>query len=230
MLCAVVTGGITGYNSDPRFNVACGCTGSRTYFMAIFTLLLFFYLFNCCNQVLMLSSFIVDGIMILTGPQLLTNLLFGTQEFGTEKLRRAWTTTEANPHDMEAWSLIIRDAQNRSIESARGIFERLVTTFPTTGKFWKMYIEQEVSEERLSHFFTYFLGVVLVTCDGLFIKCVLWWCQGRYCSACYDSEFNFGVNILYVSLSNFMLNIYVFVFMCTGFFIILIISFSPPFR
>lgn len=47
---------------------------------------------------------------------------------------------------MEAWSLIIRDAQNRSIESARGIFERLVTTFPTTGKFWKMYIEQEVSE------------------------------------------------------------------------------------
>lgn len=75
-------------------------------------------------------------------------LLSITQEFGTEKLRRAWTTTEANPHDMEAWSLIIRDAQNRSIESARGIFERLVTTFPTTGKFWKMYIEQEVSEWR----------------------------------------------------------------------------------
>ena len=46
---------------------------------------------------------------------------------------------------MEAWSLIIRDAQNRSIDSARGIFERLVTTFPTAGKFWKMYIEQEVS-------------------------------------------------------------------------------------
>ncbi|XP_047476364.1 protein suppressor of forked-like isoform X2 [Penaeus chinensis] len=67
-----------------------------------------------------------------------------TPEFGTEKLRRAWATTESNPHDMEAWSLIIRDAQNRAIDSARPIFERLVTTFPTTGKFWKMYIEQEM--------------------------------------------------------------------------------------
>lgn len=45
---------------------------------------------------------------------------------------------------MEAWSLIIRDAQNRTIETSRVIFERLITTFPTTGKFWKMYIEQEV--------------------------------------------------------------------------------------
>ncbi|KAK3887799.1 hypothetical protein Pmani_024674 [Petrolisthes manimaculis] len=67
-----------------------------------------------------------------------------TPEFGSEKLRRAWATTEANQHDMEAWSLIIRDAQNRSIDTARCIFERLVTTFPTTGKFWKMYIEQEM--------------------------------------------------------------------------------------
>lgn len=67
-----------------------------------------------------------------------------TPEFGTEKLRRAWATTETNSHDMEAWSLIIRDAQNRSIETARPIFERLVTTFPTTGKFWKMFIEQEM--------------------------------------------------------------------------------------
>ena len=45
---------------------------------------------------------------------------------------------------MEAWSLIIRDAQNRTIDSARVIFEGLVEIFPTTGKFWKMYIEQEV--------------------------------------------------------------------------------------
>ncbi|KAG7156606.1 Cleavage stimulation factor subunit 3-like [Homarus americanus] len=67
-----------------------------------------------------------------------------TPEFGTEKLRRAWATTESNPYDMEAWSLIIRDAQNRSIDTARPIFERLVTTFPTTGKFWKMFIEQEM--------------------------------------------------------------------------------------
>ena len=67
------------------------------------------------------------------------------QEFGTDKLRRAWVATENNVYDMEAWSLIIRDAHNRNIEDSRSIFEKLVNTFPTTGKFWKMYIEQEVS-------------------------------------------------------------------------------------
>merc|ERR1712179_521271 len=65
-------------------------------------------------------------------------------EFGTEKLKRAWSATDSNPYDMESWSLIIRDAQNRNIDTARPIFERLVGTFPTTGKFWKMYIEQEM--------------------------------------------------------------------------------------
>jgi len=68
----------------------------------------------------------------------------GEQDFGTEKLKRAWSATDSNPYDMESWSLIIRDAQNRNIDTARPIFERLVTTFPTTGKFWKMYIEQEM--------------------------------------------------------------------------------------
>ncbi|KAF2368245.1 Suppressor of forked [Trinorchestia longiramus] len=65
-------------------------------------------------------------------------------EFGTDKLRRAWKATLTNNYDMEAWSLIIRDAQNRNIEETRYIFERLVSIFPTTGKFWKMYIEQEM--------------------------------------------------------------------------------------
>ena len=73
---------------------------------------------------------------------LIINIYF--QEFSTDKLRRAWKETQTNPYNMEAWSLIIRDAQNRTIDSARVIFERLVDIFPTTGKFWKMYIEQEV--------------------------------------------------------------------------------------
>lgn len=67
-----------------------------------------------------------------------------TMEFGTDKLRRAWSSIESNPYDMESWSLIIRDAQNRNIEESRTIFEKLVDTFATTGKFWKMYIEQEM--------------------------------------------------------------------------------------
>ena len=47
---------------------------------------------------------------------------------------------------MEGWSLIIRDAQNRPIDESRPLFERLITIFNTTGKFWKMFIEQEVNK------------------------------------------------------------------------------------
>ncbi|XP_069978277.1 cleavage stimulation factor subunit 3 isoform X2 [Penaeus vannamei] len=112
-----------------------------------------------------------------------------TPEFGTEKLRRAWATTESNPHDMEAWSLIIRDAQNRAIDSARPIFERLVTTFPTTGKFWKMYIEQEmrsynfekVEKVCLTHCFKCYL----FTIKACILTCVVYFSSSFESSLCF---------------------------------------------
>ena len=33
----------------------------------------------------------------------------------------------------------------RGIDEARETYEHLVDTFPTSGRFWKTYIEQEVS-------------------------------------------------------------------------------------
>lgn len=39
--------------------------------------------------------------------------------------------------------------QMRKIEDARTLFERLVEQFPNAGKYWKLYIEQEVN----IHFF-----------------------------------------------------------------------------
>jgi hypothetical protein len=60
-------------------------------------------------------------------------------------LKRAHrNVTEVNGYDMEAWSLLIREAQNRWIGDVRPFFEQLVTVFPTTGRYWKIYIEQEV--------------------------------------------------------------------------------------
>jgi len=88
----------------------------------------------------------------------------GAIEFGTDKLRRAWAATEANQYDMEAWSLVMRDAQNRPVDEARPIFERLVGIFTTTGKFWKLYIEQEMRAynfERVEKLFQRCLTKVL---------------------------------------------------------------------
>ncbi|XP_014240504.1 protein suppressor of forked isoform X2 [Cimex lectularius] len=65
-------------------------------------------------------------------------------DWGSEKLQKAQQTVDENKWDIEAWGLLIREAQNRWINDVRPFFERLVTTFPTTGRYWKIYIEQEM--------------------------------------------------------------------------------------
>ncbi len=61
-----------------------------------------------------------------------------------DKLSRAEKAIEANLYDLEAWGQILREAQLRKIDDARVHFERLITEFPTSGRYWKMYIEQEM--------------------------------------------------------------------------------------
>lgn len=61
-----------------------------------------------------------------------------------DKLARAEKAIEANPFDLEAWGQILREAQIRKVDDARIYFERLVAQFPTSGRYWKMYIEQEM--------------------------------------------------------------------------------------
>lgn len=61
-----------------------------------------------------------------------------------DKLARAEKSIEANPFDQEAWGQILREAQSRKIDEARNYFERLVGQFPTSGRYWKIYIEQEM--------------------------------------------------------------------------------------
>lgn len=69
---------------------------------------------------------------------------FILQDWGNEKLQRAQKTVDESPYDLEAWSILIREAQNRPIVEVRPVFEKLVTVFPSAGRYWKIYIEQEV--------------------------------------------------------------------------------------
>ncbi|KAG8235248.1 hypothetical protein J437_LFUL014735 [Ladona fulva] len=65
-------------------------------------------------------------------------------DWGNEKLKRAQKQTEENPYDLEAWSLLIREAQGRWIGEMRLLFERLIQVFPSAGRYWKIYIELEM--------------------------------------------------------------------------------------
>ncbi|RVE45605.1 hypothetical protein evm_009718 [Chilo suppressalis] len=65
-------------------------------------------------------------------------------DWGNERLTRAQRAVEANVYDVDSWSLLIREAQTRPINEVRSMYEKLITAFPTTGRFWKIYIEQEM--------------------------------------------------------------------------------------
>lgn len=65
---------------------------------------------------------------------------------------RAQQTVELRPYDVEAWSVLLREAQNRAVNDVRSLYESLVSVFPTTARFWKIFIEQEV---RINFFFQF---------------------------------------------------------------------------
>ncbi|CAG9576921.1 unnamed protein product [Danaus chrysippus] len=65
-------------------------------------------------------------------------------DWGNERLSRAQRAVEANTYDVDSWSLLIREAQTRPINEVRTMYEKLITAFPTTGRYWKIYIEQEM--------------------------------------------------------------------------------------
>uniref|UniRef100_A0A8C8AKX4 Suppressor of forked domain-containing protein n=1 Tax=Otus sunia TaxID=257818 RepID=A0A8C8AKX4_9STRI len=73
-------------------------------------------------------------------------------EYVPEKVKKAEKKLEENPYDLDAWSILIREAQNQPIDKARKTYERLVAQFPSSGRFWKLYIEAEVN---IFTFFSY---------------------------------------------------------------------------
>lgn len=77
-------------------------------------------------------------------PIKLIYTVFFFQDWGNERLIRAQRAVEANVYDVDSWSLLIREAQTRPINEVRSMYEKLITAFPTTGRYWKIYIEQEV--------------------------------------------------------------------------------------
>ncbi|XP_016978138.1 protein suppressor of forked [Drosophila rhopaloa] len=65
-------------------------------------------------------------------------------EWGMERLVRAQQVVELRPYDIESWSVMIREAQTRPIHEVRSLYESLVNVFPTTARYWKLYIEMEM--------------------------------------------------------------------------------------
>jgi len=82
-----------------------------------------------------------------------------------DKFEENFSAIEQNQYDIEAWHKLLRVIHNEPVEKHReNIYERLVTVFPTSGKFWKVYIEHEIrgrNYERVEKLFQRCLMKVL---------------------------------------------------------------------
>ncbi|ELT99142.1 hypothetical protein CAPTEDRAFT_164574 [Capitella teleta] len=65
-----------------------------------------------------------------------------------DKVVKAEKRITDHPYDLEAWSVLIRDAQSKTLEEARSTYERVVTQFPNAGRYWKIYIEHEMKSRN----------------------------------------------------------------------------------
>lgn len=61
-----------------------------------------------------------------------------------ERIRLAKAKLLREPFNVDSWEVVAKDAQSKKIDDSRKTFESIIENFPTSGKFWKMYIEQEV--------------------------------------------------------------------------------------
>ena len=82
---------------------------------------------------------------------------------------------QENKYNLEAYALLIKDAQSKKIEEARPLYEFLVDTFPLSGRFWKLYIEHEMklgNFERVEKLFQ--------RCLSKLLHIELWRCYLNY--------------------------------------------------
>uniref|UniRef100_A0A2K5J6E6 Suppressor of forked domain-containing protein n=1 Tax=Colobus angolensis palliatus TaxID=336983 RepID=A0A2K5J6E6_COLAP len=89
-------------------------------------------------------------LLDLSDPSASASQTVGLQaaEYVPEKVKKAEKKLEENPYDLDAWSILIREAQNQPIDKARKTYERLVAQFPSSGRFWKLYIEAEIKAKN----------------------------------------------------------------------------------
>eukprot|EP00117_Sycon_ciliatum_P000635 scpid104056/ scgid6622/ Cleavage stimulation factor subunit 3; CF-1 77 kDa subunit; Cleavage stimulation factor 77 kDa subunit len=62
----------------------------------------------------------------------------------TDRGMKAEEKLDENLYDLEAWNVLIREAQSGMIERGRELYERLLKVFPLSGRFWRTYVEHEV--------------------------------------------------------------------------------------
>jgi len=78
-------------------------------------------------------------------PQLIKN------DVALKKIEAAKEKVDQDPFDQETWMLIIFEVQSKPIEIVRSYWEQFFQIYPTAGKYWKIYVEQELQQKNFEN-------------------------------------------------------------------------------
>lgn len=110
----------------------------------------------------------------------------------SERGQKAEARLQENPWDTEAWQILIKEYGAKKLEEARPFYERLVTQFPLTGRYWKLYIDHEMKSRNYDKV------------EKLFQRCLikvlhidLWRCYLNYIKVSCFTEIH--INIIHIT-------------------------------
>ena len=61
------------------------------------------------------------------------------------RLDRARARLKVNPHDLDAWEILVVDAQTRATPECRTLYEEVLAAHPTASRVWRIYAEAEIA-------------------------------------------------------------------------------------
>jgi cleavage stimulation factor subunit 3 len=91
------------------------------------------------------------------------------------KVEQLQRKVAVDAYDTDAWSQLIMEYQNRPIGEAREVYETFLRIYPTAGRYWKYYAEQELAARNYD------------AAEKIFMRCLpgcpmveLWKCYLKY--------------------------------------------------
>ncbi|XP_067035350.1 cleavage stimulation factor subunit 3-like [Acropora muricata] len=100
----------------------------------------------------------------------------------TERGIKAETRLQNHPYDTESWGVLIREAQSTPLETSRVLCEKLVRRFPNAGRYWRLYIEQEIKNNNYEQVEKLFQKCLIKVLNIDLWKCYLSYVRDTKCS------------------------------------------------
>lgn len=66
-----------------------------------------------------------------------------------ERCSKAAARIQSKLYDTDAWTMLVKEASTKHIDEVEPFYEELIKTFPTCGRFWRIYIEHELKYKCL---------------------------------------------------------------------------------